>query len=166
VTEVENLYSPSRYWLELQPTEPAVKFRGSTFLAGDLLLMETDRSQFPAPDKLNDRWAVIRTPAPNRFQPCLARLSYSPAGGAGDPAVLEAETFEHHPTFGTRVVLELVPGGEPRVSVHEVRYEQPPATAKLEKGEAPKRHGLSLLPRGVELTDVIALCVLVVRRFG
>ncbi len=165
VTEVANLYSERRYWLKLQATEPAVQFRGTTFVAGDLLLMETERSQFPTPDKWGERWGVIRTQTLKGALPRLARLSYSSAGGEGDPAVLEAETFEHHPMFVTRVVLELIPGGELRASAHEVRDERP-ATATPEKGEALKESRTSILPRGVEFTDLIALCVLVVRRFG
>ena len=165
VTEVANLYSPMRYWLKLRSTEPAVTVGGTNLVEGDMLLMDADPSLFATTDALDGRWCVVRVPALKGFKPRLARLEYFSGGGEGERPHLEAETFEHHPMVGQRTVIDEFPSGERKVTVHKVHYEQT-AAGKAEKGDGLKAWESSILPRGVEVADIIAVCVLMVRRFG
>jgi hypothetical protein len=165
VPELGDLYSPSRYWLKLGAREPAVMVSGTRLEAGDMLLMETQRSLFPTPDQMDARWCVVRLPGRKESKLRLARLSQVSESQDNGVAHLEAETFEAYPLVVDRTVIEEFPDGVVKVVKHKVRYERP-AAGKLDDAEALEPWTSSILPRPVEVTDIIALCVLVVRRFG
>ena len=173
VPEVAELYSPTRYWLKLDATEWAVQppktllssdteFAAETKLAaGDLLLMECDMDRFPTMEGLHGRWCAVRRPGRGATEIQLARLEYTPEDGPGEPAGLHAQTHRRIPLQVQRLVLDEYPGGE--VKVHRSKFipnERP------EGSHARTELVLPPHPKPVEYTDIVAVCVLVVRRFG
>ena len=163
VPEIADLFSPSRYWLKLGAVEPVVKASGTAFHVGDLLLMDTDRTTFPPVEQLRGRWGVVRIPGRGGPHVRLAELTYFQESDDNGPAHLEAETFEHHPLVMTRVTVDLYPNGRVEASGRAVRLEQP-------KGDdtkpSKKPWATSILQHQVAYEDVVAVCVLFVRRFG
>ncbi len=170
VTEADGLYSPTRYWLRLSPREWAVlpasrKLAADTALdsetklaAGDLMLMETDRKKFPTAERLGGRWCALR---PGGRPARLARLDYTPPSGDGEPGVLEAETFRARLPKARRIVIDALPDGEYRVTETEfAAREHRSAAGSRAAPEVPP------LPAGIRPDDVVAVCVLLVRRFG
>lgn len=162
VPEVADLYSPSRYWLKLDAIEPAVKVGGTNLRAGDLMLMETDRVTFPPVEELTGRWGVVRVPARGGPTVRLAELTYFKKSD-DYPAHLEAETFVHHPLKGQQIVIDEYPNGTWQVAKRTVRYEQKEGGTG---GSTRKPWVSSILPHEVGTDDVVALCALLVRRFG
>ncbi len=163
VPEVVDLYSPSRYWLKLDAAESAVRVGGTNLRAGDLMLMDTDRATFPPVEELSGRWGVVRVPARGGATVRLAELTYFKKSD-DYPAHLEAETFIHHPLKGQQIVIDEYPDGTRHVSRRPVLYEQPREGGI--GGSTRDPWSSSILPHEVGYDDVVALCVLLIRRFG
>ena len=163
VSEMTELYSSSRYWLKLGAAEPVVKATGITFHTGDLMLMDTDRTKFPFAEEWNDQWGVVRIKGKEGPRVQLAELTYHRESDDNGPAHLEADTFEHHPWVITRVTVDMYPNGRLKASGRTFRSEQP-------KGDDSKPSKQtwqsSILSHQVKYEDVVAVCVLFVRRFG
>lgn len=162
VTETDVIYSPTRYWLMLTANEPATRVTGTGLRVGDTLLMETDRATYPALEQMNDRWVVVKLPRLKGIVARLAQACYYPAGES-ESEVLEVDTHEDHPVAGRRFVLDELPEGGWRVDERKVYYAQP--TEPKGKG-TPEAWRASILPRAVKMDDIVAVCVLVIRRFG
>ena len=163
VSEVADLYAPSRYWLKLGAAEPAVRSAAANFKAGDLMLMETDRSVIPPAEQLSGRWGVVRIPGRGGPIVRLAELTYTRESDDDGPAYLEAETFVHHPLQVVRTVVDKYPDGQLEASERKVYVEQPKGDAS---NRSRKRWSSSMLQHQVAPNDVVALCILLVRRFG
>lgn len=163
VSELADLYSPSRYWLMLASTEPAVRSKGNRLAAGDLMLMETARRNFPSDEHLSGRWGVVRVPDRNASVLRLAELTYI-REGHDSPAFLEAETFMTHPMRVRRLVVDELPSGKFEVSRRTVFLEQPKGGVGDESGQ--KSWSDNILGHDVKSDDVVAICLLLVRRFG
>ena len=161
VPDLADLYSPTRYWLQLGRGEPAVKASGTGVKAGDLMLMETDRGTFPSPERLDGKWGVVRVRGRGESVLRLAEFEYVRESDEHD-AFLQAETFAHHPQKVRRIVIDEFPDGTLEASKRAVLLEQPDAGS----GERTKgRWAASILPQAVTPDDVVAVCVLLVRGF-
>lgn len=90
----ESQYSAaSCYWVEVQPTEWISSDASSGVLQHDLLLIDTDRSNFPDVAEFMQTLCVVRLTG--RKTPLqFARVTYHGANEIGDPENVEAETFE------------------------------------------------------------------------
>ena len=90
-------------------------------------------------------------------------MSYYRESEDNGPAHLEAETFDDHPWVVTRVTVDMYPNGRLEASGRTVRLEQP-------KGDdlkpSKQKWRSSILSHQVDYEDVVAVCVLFVRRFG
>jgi hypothetical protein len=161
VPDLADLYSPTRYWLRLGRGEPAVKAFGNGVKAGDLMLMETDRSTFPSPERLHGMWGVARVRRRGESVLRLAEFEYVRESDEHD-AFLQAETFAHHPQKVRRIVVDEFPDGTLEASQRAVLLGQPDAG----NGERTKgRWAASILPQAMNHEDVVAVCVLLVRGF-
>lgn len=163
VSELTDLYSSSRYWLKLGAAEPVVKATGITFHTGDLMLMDTDRTKFPSDEELNQQWGVVRIPRRGGSRVQLAALTYNRESEDNGPAHLEAETFEDFPRVITRVTVDLYPNGRLDASERTVWLKQPKGDDSNPSNQAWTSSGFS---HQVAYEDVVAVCVLLVRRFG
>lgn len=163
VSELTELYSSSRYWLKLGAAEPVVKASGISFRVGDLLLMDTDRTKFPPVEQLNELWGVVRVQGRRESRVQLAALSYYTESEDNGPAHLEAETYEHHPQVITRVKVDIYPDGRIETSGHSVCMEQPKGG---DSKPSKQRWQSSILSHMIDYENVVAVCVLFVRRFG
>lgn len=161
VPDLADLYSPTRYWLQLGRGEPAVKAFGNGVKAGDLMLMETDRGTFPSPERLHGMWGVVRVRGRGESVLRLAEFEYVRESDEHD-AFLQAETFAHHPQTVRRIVIDEFADGTLEASKRAVLLEQHDAGS----GEQTKgRWAASILPQAVTPDDVVAVCVLLVRGF-
>lgn len=162
VPDLADLYSPTRYWLRLGRGEPAVKATGTGVKAGDLMLMETDRGAFPPPERLDGRWGVARVTGRGGSVPRLAAFEYVRASDE-HAALLQAETYTHHPQRVRRITVDELPDGTLEVSKRSVLLEQPAGDGGGQPGRG--RWASSILPQAVAPDDVLAVCVLLVRGF-
>ncbi len=163
VSELTDLYSSSRYWLKLGAAEPVVKASGISFRVGDLMLMDTDRTKFPPAEQLNEQWGVVRIQGRSESRIQLAELTYFRESDDYGPAHLAAETFEHHPRVITRVTVDMYSDGRLETSGRTVRLEQPKGDDIKPSKQAWQS---SILSHQIDYKDVVAVCVLFVRRFG
>ena len=173
VPEVAELYSPTRYWLKLDATEWAVQppgtllstdseFAAETKLAaGDLLLMESAEDRFPTMEGFHGRWCAVRRPGRGATEIRLARLEYTPADGPGEPAALYALTHRRMPLRVRRLIVDEHPGGGVTARRSEFIPNEGPEGLRARTEPV-----LPPFPRRVDPSDVVAVCVLVVRRFG
>jgi hypothetical protein len=162
VPDLSSLFSPSRYWLRLGRGEPAVKASGTGLKVGDLFLMDTDRSTFPAAELLDGRWGVVRFAG--REGPVLRLAEFDYVRADDDHAAyLESETFVHHPEVVIRFTVDERADGMLEVSKRRVRLQQ--KTGDGEETASRTRWISSILPRAVVSEDVVAVCVLLVRGF-
>lgn len=173
VPEVAELYSPTRYWLKLDAGEWPLRSGDATssdgtlpgdnnLAAGDLLLMETDSKRFPPVDRLHGRWCALPDRRPGK-PPLLARLDYANAASESEPAHLEAETFAKLPPKVKRTTIDEYPGGHATVIRSEYVLESAGEVPASREGR--RRPQLPPFPRAVQHSDLISVCVLLVRRF-
>jgi hypothetical protein len=161
VPDLADLYSPTRYWLQLGRGVPAVKASGTGVKAGDLMLMETDRGTFPSPERLHGMWGVVHVRGRGESVLRLAEFEYVRESDE-HAAFLQAETFTHHPQKVRRIVIDEFPDGTLEASKQAVLLGQPDTGS----GERTKgRWAASILPQAVTPYDIVAVCVLLVRGF-
>ena len=167
VPEAAGLYAPGRYWLRLGADEQAVRRRGFKFEIGDLMLMETDREKFPLVESMGGRWGVVRTPGGGPRDVLLARFTSDIEGGPSGPWILYADTYESEADAlrVRRTVIELYPGGEFKVSEKTVTMEPGEGERKALSGGKSGEVRPPAEPWPVKLGDVVAVCVLILRRF-
>ena len=162
VPELGDLYSPSRYWLKLRAAEPAIKAGVTKLAVGDFLLMETDRTKFPPPEGLSGRWGVVRVRVLGGVALRLAELTHS-RESSEEPACLDAETYVQYPMQVHQTVIEEFPNGDVEVHKRILQLEQPKGEG-VNKGDR-KRYAASIVGHYVKVSDVAAVCVLLVRPF-
>jgi hypothetical protein len=172
----EALDRASRYWLELQSGSPLLRDAGLRLLAGDLLLMETDRAWISRVDLIEGRLCGVRLPLrePN-IAYALGKLYRDPLGLVFDAAleaVFRLATLPVSPSATT----------PPSPAEMEERKERPQVKVRRKvgrldqeekKAEARNRamHGhqgaaaepQEDLPPALALQDIIAVCVYLAR---
>jgi len=113
-------YRPSRYWLRVQGDEPITKSLEQGVVAGDMILMETDRTAFPKPGNF------VRQLCGVRFKKGILKLALvdcHPADRDTGAACIEAETFdlERKPEeFIRQYVIRHQPGRDPTVTTQRL----------------------------------------------
>jgi hypothetical protein len=165
VEALGDLYSASRYWLKVQPSEPIMRDKSQQIKSWDLLLMETDKAKLPQEDKLWETLCVIRVPDVDPPEYKLATVSYRPESNDDGQARLEADTFDLGPEVITQIVVEESPGGELRA------FKRPARPVKTEGRLKPRKSGdMRLLDMDCPLiigdSAIVAVCLLVVRLPG
>jgi hypothetical protein len=161
VPEVAALYSPTRYWLKVRAAAPPVRSGGSALLGDDLMLMETDRAEFPAAKQLDGRWAAVRVAGRGGPHVRLAQLTFVPEGD-DNHAYLDADTFDTHPMRVQRVTIDIFPDGSWEAAGTR-QLAQPRGKDETKPDGEP--WAAAILGHEVGLEDVVAVCVLVVRLF-
>ncbi|MEI8376323.1 MAG: hypothetical protein WCJ35_26185 [Planctomycetota bacterium] len=84
---------PSRYWLEIQASDPVLRSRRSLNVR-DLLLLETDRNVFPTADRLVYLLCGVRIEVEGQSRLKLGLVNYIPADKDSGPAHIEVDTFD------------------------------------------------------------------------
>jgi transcriptional regulator with XRE-family HTH domain len=155
-------HRPSRYWLPVGPADPITRDRTSKVAAGDLLLMESDASHWQDLEKLDRRLGVVRVRLPgggNSFK--VAQILRDPETHE-EPAMLRANTFDlgmDPDTLEHEYVISLDPNQEPRI--FRRHYSRKEGAKKL-----PARQiGRQPIPTTIFKQDIVAVCVMIVRRF-
>ncbi len=100
--------------------------------------------------------AVVRCAKRKGF---ASRANYTAPVGDGEPGQLEAETFRARLPKARRIVIDAMPDGEYRVTEITAREQRPVAGSRA----APE---LPPFPEPIRPTDVVAVCILLVRCFG
>ena len=135
-------YRPSRYWLEVQPNEPLLRFRHLYLRPRDLLLVETDDSWWTQMRTVHERICVV--PA-NKSNVELGFVTQH-EGDIDDPSeYLSIDLPPDTEPRGRRVILDWKADGR----VH--------ATERWLNVPLPRS-------RQVSLSQVSGLCVMIVRR--
>lgn len=88
------LLTPTQYWFVVQSGHPLPSAGERGFRAGDLLLLETDPTRFPPPERLWERLCVFNNPSGSEPPVRLGLVSYYEATIEEGPARLEADTFD------------------------------------------------------------------------
>ena len=178
IAQVDDLYSPTRYWLKVDPNEWATRpnsekltsytnlWEDGKLNGGDLLLMESDRLKFPPIHGLHDRWCAVQ--AKGRKVGLvglvqlvrLARLAYTASCSDSEPEYLEAETFAKAVPKVRRTVFDEYSDGGTRVTRSQFTPEEPPLSPGA---RTPPQYPPD--SRAVKYRDVVGVCVLLVRRF-
>jgi hypothetical protein len=91
---VPGLLSPTQYWFFLSSDQPLRKAKEKGFVSGDLLLMETDPTRFPAKEWLWEHLCVVKNPRGREPRVMLGLVFFYEADVDAGPERLEAETFE------------------------------------------------------------------------
>ena len=159
-----NFYRPTRYWYELQPGEPAIR-SGLQLKVRDLLLMESDPNEFPEKERLNDVICGVRVIVDGKEKLKLGQVFFEPDSEDSGPARIEVDTFD----LGidpSRITTEVrsVPfrGGLRQIETLYTRVRSK-VTGKMEKVRLGQFDLQPLLPT-IEYTDIVSVCVLIVRR--
>ncbi|MFQ3594202.1 MAG: hypothetical protein SNJ82_13565 [Gemmataceae bacterium] len=164
VEDLGDLYSPSRYWLKVGPKEPVLRDRGRKVMAGDLLLMETDRASFPSTHRLDMRLCVVRVLGKQPPEYKLAELAYQAEDGEGAPERLEADTFDIGIQVIERTVIDRMPDGEFQVSRRELRQLEAKGPDQRPRFVPFRPEDVDYLSLRIGLSDIVAVCILIVRR--
>lgn len=159
----KSFFSPSRYWYRIPGSDPAVQAHKSKILAGDMLLIETDRKWWADwEDRLN-RMCVIRGTRPNDVR--LVQVLC--LGGNEDPASLQAFDYASDEIVKNKSrefrIFEH-PDGQVSFSHQYVNRRPSPATGARVKGQAaPEKRGVQF---EISPTVVVGACIMLVRTDG
>jgi hypothetical protein len=160
-------YRPTRYWLEIQRSDPIVKEHSRKVDWGDLLLMETDPSWRKEYRSVDERLCAVCFPGgggETRVE--LGLVTFEPET-QDDPGYFCVDTFEQivdRRQLVKQVVLHLYPDGH-------VEPQRPRLMRKVRKEGKDERFGrvgnlaLSRNLKSLQLRDICAVCLMVVRRF-
>lgn len=105
-------YRVSRYWLEIQRTDPIAKHGGQSVTPGDLLLMDADPLVWNRVAAIDQQLAIVRVSARKGIEYKLGKLTYIPETEGG-PQELSADTFEttaHLSDVECELIIHLQPG--------------------------------------------------------
>lgn len=163
VEGLPDLYTPSRYWLKVKRGEPVLKDPEQKVKAGDLLLLESSRDSLPKPPDLWQTLCVIRLPRSEPPQFKVAVVDYVERS-EGDPEHLEADVFALEGELIKQTIVEESPTGDLRAYSRLVRREKSEGPREF-TGTRPVHHlDPALFPLRIKYADVVAVCILVVRR--
>ncbi|MFO0881785.1 MAG: hypothetical protein U0840_31185 [Gemmataceae bacterium] len=163
VEQMDDLYSRSRYWLRVSGREPVVRDKNQKILAGDLLLMETDRKCYPRTHRLDGRLCVVRVPGTQPPEYKLAELTYQAEDGEGAPERLEADTFDLGALVIERTIIDRMPDGEYQVSRRQMRQLEAKGPDQRPRFVPYHLEDMDFLSLRVRLSDIVAVCILMVR---
>ena len=157
-----HLCRPSRYWYEIQPDDTVL--RSSLRLnARDLLLMETDRGAFPAPDRLAHHLCGVRITVARKTRLKLGRVDYLPGDEESGPEHIEVDLFDLVPAdVKCDVVLREHHGRQIRLETY-YRWGRSEQTGKKVKVPV-SEHELFPPATTINYEDLVGICVLMVRR--
>ena len=151
-------YRPSRYCYRLSRHSPLVKSSRPRFAEGDLLLLETDSAWWFDEEMVDDKFCVVRTK-----QSPDPRVGYvqSYGGDHEEPPYLDFRSYEREVDRSRRV----------RQATLKIVYsdgETESRELELERTAAGKRKlarsdDLPRITEPIALSDIIAVCMLVVR---
>ena len=157
-------YQPSRYWLEIQPSDPITRSRHNLAKDGDLLLMETDPVWWKETYLVDGRTCVVRVQINNQEQHKLSYVMYS-SGGQEEPESLLAELFGGNvdrDALTTEIILRKPPGGDWAI---RQQYRNPDSPAARTPGKRARQISLGPQVYPIQLHDILAVCLMLVRRF-
>lgn len=151
-------YRPTRYWLRIQGVEPITESPGQGIVAGDMILMETDRTAFRKPGTFVEQLCGVRF---GKETLKLAMVECDPPDEQGRLAPLGADTFDLglRPEKTVReYLIRHQPGRKPTVTTQE----------KVVSTSGKSRHKTfeDLEPRlpDIKFNQIVCMAVLVLRR--
>jgi hypothetical protein len=166
LSKVEGLYKPSRYWLKIQKGDAILRSSVQKIREKDLLLMETNASEFPQGLALDGKICVVRMPGVDspRFKLADVEVTYEEGiDDDDDEECLLADTFDLGPAVIMETVIHEYPGEDLRVFKRPIRRKE---------GKTPSKHSPSvplhpeeMVYEGVKInySDIVAVCILIVR---
>lgn len=156
LSSMGSLFTPTRYWLQLQPDHPVVRDGQQKVQAGDLLLMETNGSLFqPSQEGWRDRLCVVRIPGhPGAVE--LGEVTYYPATPPADPERLEVSFFRLSKET-RRLVVDESPTGAFKVKEEWIVQREWQAAQSWMNSQ-------TWQDRLIKNSDVVAVCILLLRR--
>ncbi len=162
-------YRVSRYWLEIQRTDPIAKHGGQSVAPGDLLLMETDPLAWNHLAAIDQQLAIVRVSAKQGIEYKLGKLTYIHETEE-EPEELSADTFERtiRPSDVECEVILRLKGGE-LLQARTVPVVRRPVKGNRKAKEATVPVPYAALvpePVYVEAKDIVATCIMIVRRCG
>lgn len=159
-----SFYRDSRYWLEVQAGDAALRDAGERLKPGDLLLMETDASFWRDLHAVHDRLAVIRTHAKDESQLKLVKLDFG-------------VEHEEGPSLLASIFDDLPDRSELRRSIHiyerldgqlefRTTYHKPSRSGDGEEREHKRVSEMTFLPvlRTISPQDIVSVGIMIVRR--
>ncbi len=94
IDDAATLFMPSQYWLLLTKEQPILRDQKRGFRAGDLLLLETDRTKFPRESHLDNQLCVVRFHQHGTETHKLGVVTFTPGIEQEGPQRLEMDCFE------------------------------------------------------------------------
>lgn len=164
-TTPAELAGTGRYWLEVQPHDPAVQIEELHLAPRDLLLMATNPKDIPNAEKFHGQLCVVRCPVDGGSEPALKLGAVQFAEATDEmPARLEVDTFDLgiDPSQIIEERVERTFRGHTQVFTRKFKYvdmkdgtkrKVPVSDFELEP----------VLPK-IEFDDIVAVCVGMVRR--
>jgi hypothetical protein len=159
-----SFYRDSRYWLEVQPGDPALRDAGERVKPGDLLLMETDASFWQDLHAVHDRLGFIRTDAKDGSELKLVKLDYGVEHEEGPS--LRANIFDDLPDRSElRRCIHIYERLDGQLELHTT-YHKPSRRAGGGEGERERVSEMTFLPvlRTISPEDIVSVSILILRR--
>lgn len=160
-----NYYRESRYWLEIQPTDPVLTSEIVRLKPRDLLLMDAGREAISAEERFFGDLCGVRVSGDEGASHKLARVTYVPGSDEDGASRLEADTFDLAPNpkdiVTERVIREF--RGQTRMVTNTYRLKQSRTTGKQIRVPLGELELEPSLPTIVH-SDIVSVCILVVRR--
>jgi SOS-response transcriptional repressor LexA len=150
-------YRPSRYWLRVQGDEPITGSPEEGVVAGDMILMETDRDAFRGPGFVQQLCGVKF----GEGQVKLAMVDCYEADPDTGPACIVADTFDldvKPEQMVRQYLIQHQPGRKPTVTTHEM--------VASESGKPRHKTSEDVYPHAprIEYSQIVCMAVLVLRR--
>lgn len=161
-----HLYSPSRYWLRIEGSEPVCRDTIQKIKRGDLILFETDRQLFPPPERFTDRMCIVRVPETKPAEFRLAAVQFHEATVDRGGEQLEADTFWFDGEVITQFIVEVHPRGETCVHERQVRRVMSEGARQFARTQPADPFDPRLHPLRIDAADIVAVGILIVRRCG
>jgi hypothetical protein len=160
---LEGIFTPTQYWLELSASELIVGIKEEEIRAGDWLLMEGDKARFPPQDKMEGQLVVAMIDSLDGRTARLARVSIALEGDNLDVDIFHRDIDPA--TLEEEIVVRTMPGGKLRAFKRQVAC----MTVKklgleFEKRRPVKKEELLPIDFDVKRDDLLAVCILTVRR--
>lgn len=160
---INGVFTATQYWIEIKKTDAVAQRKDEQLMPGDWLLLETDPACFPPQHKMEDRLVVVPCSGQDSTEPKLARVEE-----VDDEDVLHVDTFDlgiDPSLLSEEIVVRRVPGDKlvafQRDVVREVVER---GSRKFELRREATEEELSPWPVPVRYADLLAVCVLRVRR--
>jgi hypothetical protein len=93
----------------------------------------------------------------------LAKLEFFPEDGEGAPERLEADTFDLGPQVIERTIIDRMPDGEYQLSRRQMRLLEAKGPDQRPRFVPYHLEDMDFLSLRVRLSDIVAVCILMVR---